>query len=150
KLKKEIERDKIKTVTYAAMARAYMSASASGTLPANARQIMYAARPLVLEATGGKCWRDSSYFTQRLLPDYLREHPNETANWDVVFADRGHFIEPHTGEVVGLGTLAVRGYVRSWDDDDTGDLSLDISSRYPTVGPRNRYRTVLFIEKEGF
>ena len=47
---------------------AYMKASANGRFFANARQIMYAARPLVLEITGGKCWSDDSYFTQQLLP----------------------------------------------------------------------------------
>jgi hypothetical protein len=150
KLKKEAERDSIKTAAYGAIPRAYALASANGTLPANARQIMYAARPLVLAATGGKCWSDSAYFTQTLLNGYLREHPNETANWDVVFDDRGHFTEPHTGKRIGLGTLAVRGYIRSWDDEDAGDLSLDISSLYSTVGPKNRYRNVLFVEKEGF
>ncbi len=59
------------------MSQAYLLASANGTLPANARQIMYAARPLVLERTGGKCWEKSSYFTQTLLPDYVSEHADE-------------------------------------------------------------------------
>ena len=61
----------IKEAAYEWMATAYMKASAGNTLPANARQIMYALRPYVLEATGGKCWSDSSYFTQTLLPDFM-------------------------------------------------------------------------------
>lgn len=65
----------IKEAAYQVMEQAYLKASAEGTLPANARQIMYAARPLVLELTGGKCWRQSSYFTQHLLPDYMEQHP---------------------------------------------------------------------------
>ncbi|MGH7271557.1 MAG: hypothetical protein ACREJ3_14095, partial [Polyangiaceae bacterium] len=59
----------IKIAAYEAMAAAYGKASANGTLPANARQIMYAARPSVLERTGGRSWKSSSYFTQHLLPD---------------------------------------------------------------------------------
>ena len=42
------------------MEDAYLKASAGNTLPANARQIMYAARPLVLEQTGGEYWKQSS------------------------------------------------------------------------------------------
>jgi hypothetical protein len=33
-------------------------------------------------------------------------------DWDVVWDDRGHFTEPHTGKVFGLGTLNVRGYLQ--------------------------------------
>ena len=53
------------------MEEAYLKASANNTLPANARQIMYAARPLVLERTGGDCWKNASYFTQHLLPNQI-------------------------------------------------------------------------------
>jgi len=70
------------------MERAYLKASGNGTLPANARQIMYAARPHIQKETG-KELRDD-YFTQTLLPDYL----NETGvAWDVVYDARGHFTE---------------------------------------------------------
>ncbi len=69
---------------------AYLKASANGTLPANARQIMYAARPYVL-AEAGECWRDSSYFTQTLLPDYMEEYGID--DWNVVFDARGHLRE---------------------------------------------------------
>ena len=86
----------IKDAAYNVMERAYMKASASNTLPANARQIMYAARPLVLELTGGKSWKKSSYFTQTLLPNFIDENPDTTSGWDVVFDVRGHLIEPHT------------------------------------------------------
>ena len=152
RLRHDIERDKIKDAAYATMKKAYRLASANHTLPANARQIMYSSRPLVLERTGGKCWTKSSYFTQVLLPDYIREHPDETADWDVVYDDRGDFTEPHTGKRIGLGTLAVRDYVDSWENGvpvrDVPEIDLD--ARYPTSGPRHRYRFALFIEKQGF
>ena len=60
----------IKEVAYKVMEQAYMKASYNGTLPANVRQIMYAARPLILAEATSKRF-DSKYFTQHLLPDYL-------------------------------------------------------------------------------
>ena len=66
-----------------------------GTLPAHARQIMYAARGEIQRLTGRTL--DDQYFTQQLLPDFMNEHPSATAEWDVVFDARGHFHEPHTG-----------------------------------------------------
>ena len=70
---------------------------------------MYAARGAIQQATGETL--DDKYFTQTLLPEYLRTHQKETANWDVVFDARGHFWEPHTGCVVPLGTIDVRLYL---------------------------------------
>ena len=35
------------------------------------------------------------------------------ADWDVVYDDRGHFTEPHTKRVIGLGTLNVRDLSQS-------------------------------------
>jgi hypothetical protein len=122
-----------KEAAWEVMEEAYLKASSNGRLPAQARQIMYAARPLILERCTDKEYLDDKYFTQTLLPDYLREHADETANWDVVFDARGHFHEPHTGHTVPLGTLDVRRYLKD-----------------PSRGPANRYGAILFIEKEGF
>jgi integrase len=104
----------VKEAAYQVMVQAYLIASGHGTYPANARQIMYAARPLVQELTHGKCWKHSSYFTQTLLPDFLEQHPELTARWDVVFDARGHLFEPHTDYQLGLGTLEVRQYLQEW------------------------------------
>ena len=130
------------------MAEAYARASAGNTLPANARQIMYAARPSILEACGLERL-DDAYFTQVLLPAYLTEHPQETADWDVVYDARGHLVEPHTGVRLPLGTLQVREYLRPRSTASGGPL---IGGNDPLWQGRitDRYRTVLFIEKEGF
>ena len=80
----------IKDAAFAVMEEAYLKASAGGTLPASARQIMYAARPMVLRLTGGDIWKNSSYFTQKLLPDFVEEYPVATEDWDVVYDARGH------------------------------------------------------------
>jgi hypothetical protein len=115
--------------------------------------VMYAARPLVLEMTGGKCWKDSAYFTQTLLPGFMDEYSELAGGWNVVFDARGHFEEPYTKERIDLGTLEVRRYVNTWSRDGGGVL--DVSSilpdtLYPTSGPADRYAFALFVEKEGY
>lgn len=138
----------IKDVAWSVMEEAYLAASDGGKLPATARQIMYAARPTILELTG-RDKLDDAYFTQTLLPDYMSHHPEADRNWDVVFDARGHFTEPHTGRSVPLGTIEVRSYLgdRPWLGPA---VELVSDERYPTAGPLHRYRNVLFIEKEGF
>jgi hypothetical protein len=139
----------IKDVAYKVMRDAYLKASGGGKLPALARQIMYCARGPIQEETGKPL--DDQYFCQTLLPDYIREHPGETAGWDVVFDARGHFEEPHTGEVVPLGTLDVRRYLGGIGPPGTATSAVRIRHKlYPTSGPPGRFGAVLFIEKEGF
>jgi hypothetical protein len=138
----------VKEAAYSVMAEAYQMASGNGKLPPPARMVMYAARGKILELTGHKKLNDV-YFTQTLLPDYQTEHPDETASWDVTFDARGTFIEPHTGREVPLGTLDVRQYLG--DRPYLGPaVHLAYQERFPTSGPKYRYATVLFIEKEGF
>ena len=61
------------------MESAYLKVSGNGEYPANARQIMYAARPHIQKVTGREL--NADYFTQTLLPDYLTE---TGVDWDVV------------------------------------------------------------------
>jgi hypothetical protein len=141
---------KVKDAAYAVMAEAYTKVSANGDgdpLPAKARQIMYAARTKILADTGRTKLGDD-YFTQILVPSYQLDNPEETANWDVVYDARGHLVEPHTGEVVALGTLEVRRYLGERPRKTRPTLA--DGKLYPTRGPENRYRNLLFVEKEGF
>src|SRR5206468_716954 len=96
------------------MEDAYLHASGNKSDPANARQVMYAARPRVMELTDGKCWSHSSYFTQTLLPKFIEANPELTKDWNVIFDARGRLIEPHTGRRIDLGTLEVRNYLQTW------------------------------------
>ena len=139
----------IKEAAWQHMEAAYLKASANGTLPANARQIMYAARPLIQETADRDLGKDfDKYFTQTLLPDYIEENG---VDWNVVYDARGHLIEPHTKEVVPLGTLEVRDYLGRVQGHNVPELDFDIwEERYPTLGPKNRCSAILFIEKEGF
>lgn len=140
----------IKEAVYAVLPDAYRHASGDGTLPVLARGLMYAVRPLVLPLTGGRLWSDTDYFTQTLLPDYIREHPDETTDWDVIYDDRGTFHEPHTDIAIGLGTAAVREYHADWIRHAPAVEHVIVPHRYPTHGPANRFGAVLFVEKETF
>ena len=113
---------------------------------------MYAARPEIIRLTGKDTpWKDSKYFTQTLLPNYMQAHPDQTADWDVVFDARGHFREPHTGVEFGLGTLEVRRYLSMWASRlALGQPSFTVPTGIATMGPTFRYRYALFVEKEGF
>jgi hypothetical protein len=127
--------------------RGLAKVSDDGTLPAKPRQLMYAARPKILELTGKDYLRDH-YFTQTLLPNYINENPH-CVDWDIVWDARGHVTEPHTGLEIGLGTLEIREYLGL--RAERGDaVTVDRSVLYPTSGPEHRYNTVLFSEKEGF
>jgi hypothetical protein len=126
------------------MEAAYLKASDSGKLPANARQIMYAARKHIQEATGRQL--ESSYFTQTLLPDYLQENGVE---WNVVYDARGHFKEPHDGNSFGVGTVEVRKYLSGFHDPSIVDAEFS-EAKVETSGPSGNFGAVLFIEKEGF
>jgi hypothetical protein len=128
--------------------KAYAKVSGPRKLSAHARQIFYAARPAMEEMTGKIL--NSEYFTQTLLPDYVRDHDLSEV-WKLVYDARGHLEEPHTGETVPLGTIDVDNYLRDIrshvvSDPDSKQLNVD----YPTKGPAHRYSAILFIEKEGF
>jgi hypothetical protein len=138
-----------KEAAYEVMEQAYLMASGDGQYPANARQIMYAARPHIQKETGKDL--GDSYFTQTLLPNYIEEFE---CDWDVVFDARGHFQEPHSYRansygLFGVGTLEVRRYLAAHK------VPLIVPARLTqvdvkTVGPDGNFGAVLFIEKEGF
>ena len=75
--------------------QAYLKASANGTLPAHARQIMYAARGYIQRHADRELGHKfDQYFTQQLLPDYIEI--DMASDWNVVYDARGNFTEPHT------------------------------------------------------
>jgi len=138
----------IKEAVEETIEQAYMKASANNTLPAKLRQIMYALRPLVQEQT-------SRPFKNTTLLDYIVKytegHPIQTKDWDVVFDARGHLLEPHTDIFIPLGTLEVRTYLNNWTDEELSQSErMIIPHEEDTEGPINRYKHVLFVEKEGF
>ena len=128
------------------MEDAYNKVSNNGQYWANARQLMYAARPKLLELTGLSSFTDS-YFSQDLLPHFLQANPELTANWKVAYDKRGSVIQPHTGQSVGLGTVEIDRLTNHVSLKPMSKLS---SFRYSNASPERRFSGVLFVEKEGF
>jgi hypothetical protein len=128
------------------MEEAYMKASDNNTLPATARQVFYVIRPLLQEKTEKQLIY--SYFSQTLLPDYIKKH-KKAADWDVVYDDRGHFMEPHTGRVIGLGTLAVRRYLGRVTPMTMKEAGFN-PAVIETYGPDGSFGALMYVEKEGF
>jgi hypothetical protein len=138
------DRESLKDIVFCHIEDAYHAVSDHGKLPAHARQLMYDVRRRIQEQT--KEQLNDSYFTQNLLPAYVRENP-KAETWDIVFDARGHFHEPHTHQSAALGTLDVRRYLRGKPNVST---EFDPGDLFPTHGPKNRFGAILFIEKEGF
>jgi hypothetical protein len=142
---------KINEAAYAVMEASYLTASADGkggALPCKPRQIMYVARPHILKRTGRQTF-DDGYFTQELLVFFMRDNPELTADWDIIWDDRGHFAEPHTDVGIGLGTLPVRDYIKGFHRAMIEPARI-ADAYVSTRGPEGRYHAVLFCEKEGF
>jgi hypothetical protein len=131
----------IKEAAWKVMQDAYAKA-AGGVGKANPRQIMYAARGPIQEKVGKPVGKNfSKYFTQGLLPDYMDAHPRETADWDIIWDNRGHFREPHTGHEIGLGTEEVRDYIGEHHEPWIGAVQI-AAPRVITKGPAGRFAGV--------
>jgi DNA topoisomerase VI subunit B len=127
--KKKSLKQTIKDAAYEVMESAYRKA-AGLTGMAKPRQIYYAARDHV-QMNAGKC-PDGNTFCQTLLVDYIRDHPETTKDWRIIWDARGNFNEPHNGTIVRLGTLEVEQYLAHLHN------------------AHHRYGAILFIEKEGW
>lgn len=149
-LRSDYPKQTVKAAAFQVMEEAINKASGDGLYLANARQIMYAARPLVLKLTGGNIWKDSAYFTQNILKDYIEAHEDDPIIKNIVWDARGKLTEPYTGKIVPLGGAMVTEYIESWNSDFNILELPDIRKRINTIGPNNRFNNVLFIEKEGF
>ena len=133
-----------KSVAFEVMDEAFETA-AGGQTYANARQIMYAARPEIQKRTDNKPL-DDDYFTQTLLPDYIEEY-NPPWKDRVAYDNRGHFVEPHTDKTIGVGTIAVRKYLAEMCEPKAKER---FESKIETHGSSGRFGGVFFVEKEGF
>ncbi len=144
----------LKAAAFQVMELAYNEASSNGKYYANARQIMYAARPMIIEIVGINDWDQdkSPVYFQNILKDFIEEYGGHLK---VVWDARGHFREPHTKYEIGLGGTEVMDYSTDVLSHLAGNAvnekeNVYFNKRIKTIGPRNRYGAVLFIEKEGF
>ena len=135
----------IREAAWSLMAQAYLKASTGGTLPAHARQIMYAA-PARPRPTGR---RSTTNIHPAALAQLHERDPSATAEWDVVF-DVAAIPEPHTGRVgprhprseEDLRAVTAHPPPEPKVDSGSGDR--------PHCGPDHRFGAILFVEKEGF
>jgi DNA topoisomerase VI subunit B len=139
-----------KDAAYEVIEDAYMEASNGNTLPATARQVYYPSRRMMLPLIKDGEDVDDNDFTQRLLPDFMADNPELTADWDVTFDDRGSATEPHTGRQIDLGTVAVRDHLKDALNDPEASPVRLAEAVVETFGPKGRYTAALFVEKEGF
>ncbi len=149
-LRSDFPKQTLKDAGFEVMEEAINKASGDGRYLANARQIMYAARPLVLKLTGGNIWKKSEYFTQNILKDYIEAHEEDALIKCIVWDARGKLLEPFTGKIVPLGGAKVTKYIEQWSSEFEMFELPGVQTRISTIGPKHRFNNVLFIEKEGF
>lgn len=137
-----------KDACYDVLPEAYVAAAGSVGF-AEQRQVMYATRKLVL-TEGVEWYKNDSSFIQSVLPAFMKDHPELTKDWEIYADKRGHLIEPHTGRTIGLGHREVRSYFSRWHTADVEGSASPSLGGVKTCGPSDRFRHVLFIEKEGF
>jgi len=134
----------IREVAFEVMEEAYNKASSNGKYYANARQIMYAARPDILKRATKNELKSATF--QNLLKDYIEQY---NPNWKIAWDARGHILEPHTNKTIGLGGIEVENYIYKWKYDVDFKVP-EVKILIDTKGPYNRFSNVLFVEKEGF
>lgn len=128
---------------------AYKLASGNGSLPASKRQIYYAAREAFREATGREITQQRC---NTLLLQYVNTHPTQTSSWRVTADPRGTLFIPNTSRETRIpcGTLDIDAHLDTMADELPLDEPLAVPVQWPTLAAGQRFRAVLYIEKEGF
>jgi hypothetical protein len=130
----------------------YAHASGGGQYTVDKRQFYYAVREQFREATGREI--DADYFSQKLLVQYMNEHPAETKGWKITAQPRGTITIPHAAHEVRIpcGTLAVEEHLHEAERpvDPFEDIEGTIPIQWPSLAEGQRFQGVLYIEKEGF
>jgi hypothetical protein len=131
---------------------AYDHASGNGRYSVAKRQLYYACRENFRQETGRQM--TYHYFSQTLLVQYVNRHP-EAEEWKLTADPRGTLIIPNAGHKVEIpvGTIQIDQHLREAGRprgpfDDLEDCGIDIE--WPSLAAGQRYRAVVYIEKEGF
>lgn len=129
---------------------AYAHASDSGRLPVTQRQLYYACREAFREATGRTI--DYKYFANTLLPQYMNRHSEECVRWRINADPRGTLVIPNANDDVRIpcGTVLIDEHLsgRKRSPGILGPPTLPLE--WPSLEGGQRYKAVLYIEKEGF
>lgn len=86
-----------------------------------------------------------------LPPAGLRRRPG-TSDWRVTADPRGTLLIPNTHQETRIpcGTLDIDRHLRTMNDDEPLEQMLTVPWQWPSVAAGQRFRAVLYIEKEGF
>jgi hypothetical protein len=128
---------------------AYRLASGEGQYPASKRQVYYSAREEFRKATGREITQQRC---NMLLLQYMNTHPSITSSWRVTADPRGTLLIPNTHKETRIpcGTLDIDRHLESMHDDEPLDQMLSVPWQWPSIAAGQRFRAVLYIEKEGF
>jgi len=140
------------SVAHRIFPEAYKHASGNGTLPVSKRQMYYASRDLFHKATGRAM--DKQATCDSLLLRFMNAHPAMTASWKITADPRGTLLIPNTWQETRIpcGTLDIDGHLHEINTErlcNTERLPT-VPKQWPSIAPGQRYRAVLYIEKEGF
>jgi hypothetical protein len=128
----------------------YDHASGGGQYTVSKRQLFYAVREPFRERTGRAL--TYGYFADTLLVQYRNRHP-ETASWKITADPRGTLTIPNADHEVRVpcGTLAIDAHLaEAGTRVNPLDIDTELSVVWPSLAGGQRYRGVLYIEKEGF
>ena len=131
--------------------KGYAHASGNGEYTVDKRQLYYACRQAFLDKTGREITAD--YFSQTLLVKFMNHHPNETASWKITASPRGTLTIPNTDHDcrIPCGTVAIEEHLaKAARILDPTAVNITAPVEWPSLAENQRYRAVLYIEKEGF
>lgn len=148
------KRPTIKGAIYSIIADVYASIASSG-IGVPPRMLMYRCRPEILRLTGRSSFEYATFVNA--VHDFVEDHPDMTADWQLSYDDRGHFTMPG-GASFGLGTQAVDGFISTIGPDGARfepsvrgfSIEADAGLLIESKNPAHRFSAVCFIEKEGY
>jgi hypothetical protein len=133
--------------------QAYAHASGGGRYSVSKRQLFYACRKAFNEQATNDGELEYGYFAGTLLVQYMNRHPD--LGWKITADPRGTLVIPNAGHEVRVpvGTIAIDNHLhkaarRPDTYADANDAGLDIE--WPSLAAGQRYRAVVYLEKEGF
>lgn len=140
------------SVAYRIFPEAYKHASGDGAHPVSKRQMYYAARDLFHNATGRAM--DKQATCDSLLLRFMNAHRKLTATWRITADPRGTLLIPNTWQETRIpcGTLDIDSHLNAIHAESLCgvDRLPSVPKQWPSLAPAQRYRAVLYIEKEGF
>ena len=145
----------IKDAVYSIIAEVYDNIASAG-IGVPPRMLMYRCRPEILRLTRRDSFEYSTFVSA--LHDFIDDHPEQTADWQILYDNRGHFILP-CGYEFGLGTQAVNDFIDGLGRSGSVFVptigEFDIRAERcgdlrPSENPAHKFSAVMFIEKEGY